>query len=225
LNLTGDNFLSQMMVRIILPAIFLLFVISCANPENKSTISESDSSFHQVDSTLKDVEQSAATIFNPDTFRIIDSLVKEINAKIKKNLLTKKTINEMDVEGGYVYGYYYPDKTIAYLYSSSAGGEFGRDEIKSFYKNGTLLYSIFRYYEFEVKSNGNSNSSKEFFKAEKIFYLPKSDLRKDSITIFNSSPKYDSTGYPIFTKSEFPTAKNIGIKTDHLVKHLAVWGQ
>ena len=204
--------------QFIFPAFFSLLIISCSDPVIQS---ENNSDTAPVADTLKNnVPQKI--VFNPDTFRIIDSVVSDINSKIKNKLLSKKSMDAMDPAGGFVYGYFYPDNSVAFVYSSF-GAEAARSERISYYKKDSLLYSVYRLYQFETDAKGICNSRKEHFRAEKIFYLPQSNFSKDSITQFIDKINYQCTADALFPKSQLPEAKEIvqrtGIIKDHLVKY------
>src|ERR1044072_5090334 len=117
-----------MLKRMIFPALFILLGVSCANPDEKLPASKDSSA------CVATVPTPAGHVLGQDTVKLIDSIVQTINEQIKQNQLKKKTIEGMDNAGGYVYGYYYPDNSLAYIYSSS-GAEAGRSERISFYKN------------------------------------------------------------------------------------------
>jgi hypothetical protein len=203
-----------MMTRITLPALFLLFAISCSDPNNKSTSKDSLAA-------VAAQEKSSGHELGQDTVKLIDGLVKGIKDQISNNQLKKKAIPGTDGAGGIVYGYYYPDSSLAYIYSSFTA-EAGRSERISYYKNKVWIYSEYRFYQFETDAKGVCNSKKEHFRAEKIFYLPESDSNRDSVTAFIDKIDYQCTADALFPKSQLPPTKEMvtrtGIIKDHFIK-------
>lgn len=138
-------------------------------------------------------------------FRIADSIVHDINLKIKGNRLIRKVENQMDPVGGGVSGYFNPDQTIVYLYSSY-GGEFERDEKKAYYFEGKMIYAEYRFFWLYRDKNGTGSTEK--LVAEKLFYLLESESAKDTLTFLNTTLKPPYADME-FYKSSIPTGKNI----------------
>lgn len=190
----------------------LLIIVACSSPTNNSKTSKTETS--EKETTI--IKSNPLKL---DTFQIADSLVKEIKLSIKANRLIKKSENQMDPEGGSVYGYFNSDKQIEYLYSSF-GSEFGKDETVTYYKNNKIIYAEYRFYWCYRDKNGTIVNKK--IVAEKTFYFPDSTISKDTITIYNHNLK---APYPSieFKKSKIPTAKQFVAKTikmlNNLLKH------
>lgn len=208
-----------MLHRTILPAVFLLFCLGCSDSDEQAKTNVDSAPHGLLDQMLQ------SNPLNPDTFRLIDNFVNDIRAKIKNNELTKKQIHGKDNVGGDVYGYYNPDKTVAYIYSSF-DAELGRSERESFYKNDSLIYSDFRFYQFETDEKGNAKpNSPEHYRAEKLFYLPTNPFGKETVKFFEQKASYSCTADALFPESQMPKAKETAYRTNTIKEHLAKMGQ
>lgn len=198
----------------IILTILLLSLAACSPQVDKSESNQNDTTENKIPSP-----PPITTILN--AYQIGDSIVGYIKTKIKDSLLTKKTEDQMDPEGGLVYGYYNSNKTIAYLYSSY-GGEFGRDETKTYYKDDKIIYAEYRFFWFVQDKTGKEPNEK--LVAEKLFYYPGSDIAKDTITIFNDKlkPPYPTMS---FKKSSMPTAKDFITKSTKIQANLMKHGK
>ena len=170
---------------------------------------------------LKTENTTATSTNKPDTFQIIQNTVNKIKLKIKENRLTKKTETEKDPEGGLVYGYFNQDNGIECLYSSD-GGETGRDEIMSYFKDGKIILTECRFYWFDMDNNGKI--SNERLVAEKLYYLPESNLAKDTITVLNKNLKPPYPGMH-FNTSAIPSSSKIVVKTIKMQDNLKKYGR
>lgn len=189
----------------------LLFVTACSNTGDKTA-------GQKIDSIKNDSIQSVL-IHKPDSFEITDSIVKEIQTRIRTNSLQKKSAVTMEAEGGKVMAYYYPDKSIAFL-STDFGAELGRNETVSFFENGNLIFSTYRFFQFMPDSKGQYDSRTELIVAEKQFYFQNNTVIKDTITVFNDTVKPMYPGCE-FQYSRFPSAKQIQSKIETLKNVLA----
>ncbi|MBI3511978.1 MAG: hypothetical protein HY064_15070 [Bacteroidetes bacterium] len=170
-----------------------------------------------VNDTVKPIEK--ITKNKPDTFQIIDILVNGIKENISTGKLSRKDEAQMDPVGGLVYGYFYSHDSIANLFSSY-GGEAGRDETQSYFRNGKLLFSEYSFYWFTLDKNMNKTG--ETLTAKKIFYLPHSPCAKDSILYFNDSIKGFYPGMK-FHRSEFPSDSAITDRIEKMRVNLVKW--
>jgi hypothetical protein len=205
------------MIRTILPALLLLFTISCSDGDSKSD--KPDGSQMQQGNALPFLNT-----VDPDTLKKVDAVIADIKTKIANNQLTKKTIEGVDQVGGEVYGYFYPDHSIAYVYSSFTAKS-ARSERISFYKNNSLIFCDFKLYQFETDAKGVENSHKEHFRAEKIFYLPEGNFSKESVTVFNEKIDYPCAPEALFPKSQLPPAKEMVMRTGVIKEHLEKSGE
>ena len=192
--------------------VFLFFLMACSVPTDKSCDIQSDT-------FDKDTTAPKTQTIKLDTFQIVDSLVRNINLKIKDNRLTKKTEILRTPDFGSVYGYFNSESTIEYLFSIY-GGEFGGAETRTtaYYKDGIIIYGEYCFYWNNVKQ---SNAR---LVARKIFYLPNRDLEKDTILVFNDQLKPPYPGME-FKKSEIPTAKQFVAKTITMQSNLEKYGK
>lgn len=185
-------------------AFLILLIVSCNSSDNKTPVADS----------LANVDSLPEARIKKDTFQLIDELVLSIREKVKNKELTR-----MEGKWPGVVAYYYPDQTVAYIYSREEG-ELGRVETESFFINNELKFCRFRDYYFLPDSKGEIGTAPGTLKAEKVFYLPEDPLAKDSITIFNEDVKFAKKEHNVFSKEDLPTEIEIAIRVLEIKSNL-----